>query len=147
MHTVMVSCWFPAPPRKLAEAMPVRYRKPAVRGVAMRRGSCYLGFTMKNRLSTRRLLGVLFLTVATAQVVMGLTVLEARLSGFVALLYWTACLLATLGAILCALVDALHCLAESRRERRHLLEQTLKEIDEERARRSHTAGESLSESH
>lgn len=95
---------------------------------------------------TRRVAGVLFLTIAAVQVALGLTVLEDRLGALATLLYWTVCLLAALGAILCALVDALRCLGESRRERRVLLEQTLREIDDERARRNRVPVDSLPES-
>ena len=102
---------------------------------------------MKHSLVTRRSLGVVFLTIAAVQVFLGFSVLQGRLGVAATLLYWAVCLLATLGAILCAMVDALRNLSESRRERRFLLEQTLREIDEERNRRKPGAGQNVSESH
>jgi hypothetical protein len=88
---------------------------------------------MKPSCINRRTLGALFLLVAIAQVILGFSVLRGHLSPGGTLLYWTGCMLATLGALLCALVDALHNLRASRRERRTLLEDTLREIDEKRA--------------
>jgi hypothetical protein len=90
---------------------------------------------MIRSLPRRRILGVIFLAVAIGQVAAGFTVLDGKLEPLTTLLYWTACMAATLGAVLCALADALRSLVESRQERRGLLEQTLREIDEERARR------------
>lgn len=89
---------------------------------------------MKSSRINRRALGALFLLVAITQLILGFSVLRDRFSPAGTLLYWTGCMLATLGAILSALFDALHNLHESRRERRALLEGTLREIDEERAR-------------
>jgi hypothetical protein len=91
---------------------------------------------MKPSCINRRTLGVLFLLVAIAQVMLGFSVLRGQLSPGGTLLYWTGCMLATLGALLCALVYALHNLRASRRERRTLLEDTLREIDEKRSRHS-----------
>jgi hypothetical protein len=91
---------------------------------------------MKPSCINRRTLGVLFLLVAITQVMLGFSVLRGQLSPGGTLLYWTGCMLATLGALLCALVDALHNLRASRRERRTLLEDTLREIDEKRSRHS-----------
>lgn len=102
---------------------------------------------MKPSLVTRRSLGVLFLSISAVQVILGFTVLQGRLGPAATLLYWACCLLATLGAILCAMVDALRNLSESKRERRVLLEQTLREIDAERNRRKSGTGQNVSESH
>jgi len=102
---------------------------------------------MKPWLPTRRLLGVLFLIIAATQVVLGLTAYKGSLSPLGTLLYWSACLLATFAAILCAIVDAFWCLDSSRREQRNLLEQTLRKIDEERDRRKSRPDKSLSKSH
>jgi len=78
-------------------------------------------------------MGTTFLLVAVAQIALGLTVLRDHLSPVGTLLYWTVCFAATFGAILCAFVDAMANLRESRRERRDLLESTLREVDEARA--------------
>ena len=91
---------------------------------------------MKPSRINRRALGAVFLLVAITQLILGFTVLRDRLSPAGTLLYWTGCMLATLGAVICALVDALQNLRESNRERRALLEGTLREIDEERSRHS-----------
>jgi hypothetical protein len=95
---------------------------------------------MKSPRINRRLLGACFLIVALVQVILGFSILRGQLGPLGTMLYWTGCLLATLGALMCALVDALHNLRESRRERRVLLEDTLREIDEERARHAQTGG-------
>lgn len=89
---------------------------------------------MKPPRINRRALGALFLLVAITQIILGFTMLRDRLGPAGMLIYWTGCMLATLGALVCALVDAVNNLRESRRERRTLLEGTLREIDEERAR-------------
>jgi len=89
----------------------------------------------------RRVLGAGFLILAIAQVAAGFTVLHERLSPVSAALYWTVCLLATLGAMCCALLDALHQLRSSHQERRTLLEDTLREIDRERARQAEPNGQ------
>lgn len=102
---------------------------------------------MKRALPARRMLGSVFLFIAMFQVGLGLTLLQDRLSAVGTLVYWTVCLLATFGAILCALLDALRNLGASRRERRALLENTLREIDEERVRRRAASGNQSPESH
>ena len=102
---------------------------------------------MNNLLTTRRILGLVFLLIACVQVAVGLTVLKDRLGAMATLLYWVSCLLATCGALLCAMLDAMRCLGDSRREQRNMLEQTLREIDEERARRNSDSGKGLWKSH
>lgn len=81
---------------------------------------------------TRRLAGIFFLGLAVVLLVLGETVLAGRLPPFTTLLYWSVCLLATLAAVGCALLDALDSLTRSRRERRALLEETLHQVDLER---------------
>jgi hypothetical protein len=98
---------------------------------------------MKPYIAPLRLLGMLFLAIGLAQVVVGLTLLPDKLGWGATLLYWTACCLATFAAVLCALLDALRSLGQSRRERRNLLEQTLREIDEQRASRNQRKGTRL----
>ncbi len=89
--------------------------------------------TAKRR--TRRIMGPTFLLLAVIQIALGLTVLRDQLTPVGTLLYWSICLGATAGAILCALMDAMVNLRESRRERRDLLETTLREVDEARTAR------------
>lgn len=91
---------------------------------------------VKAAIPPRRIFGVAFLTIAVLQVILGLTFLKGHFSQWGTLLYWGACLLSTLGALLCALLDALRNLAESREERRELLADTLREVDEKRSRHS-----------
>jgi hypothetical protein len=88
-----------------------------------------------NRFPRHRLLGLLFLLVAAVMLILGETVLRNQLGPLATLLYWTLCLLATCGAIMCALMDVLRSLRDSRRDQRALLEDALHEIEAERARR------------
>jgi hypothetical protein len=83
----------------------------------------------------RRLAGIFFLGLAVVLLVLGETVFAGRLRPFATLLYWSVCLLATLAAVGCALLDALDSLTRSRRERRALLEETLHQVDVGRAQR------------
>ena len=80
-------------------------------------------------------MGTTLLLIAVVQIALGLTVLRERLTPLATLLYWAFCFTATFGAILCALVDAMANLRDSRRERRELLETTLREVDEAQAAR------------
>jgi len=84
----------------------------------------------------RRVFGTTFLLIAALQIALGLTVLRERLTPVGTLLFWTMCLIMTFGAIVCALMDAMANLRESRRERRDLLESTLRDVDEARAERT-----------
>jgi len=78
-------------------------------------------------------MGAAFLLIAVLQIALGLTVLRERMTSIATLLYWAMCFGATLGAVICALLDAMANLRESRRERRDLLDTTLREVDEARA--------------
>lgn len=89
--------------------------------------------------ATPRILGLLFLTLSIVQVIVGLTLLKDKLSAVAALLFWSVCFLATFAAVLCALLDALRNLNQSRRERHTLIEQTLREVGEESIRRKQAA--------
>ena len=75
-----------------------------------------------------RILGGLCLLIATGLLVAGETFLRGRLGPLATLIYWSSALLAISAAIVCALVDMLRALGESRRERRALVENTLREI-------------------
>ena len=77
----------------------------------------------------------MFLGIAIVLLVLGQTLLKEQLGPITTLFYWTTCILSTLAAVICALLDALRSIGQSREERRALLEQTLREIDAERERR------------
>lgn len=83
----------------------------------------------------RRVLGTLFLATAILMLLLGETFLKHRLSPIATLVYWTGCTLATLCAILCALLDLGSSMRQSRIERRKMLEETIHDIEAERARR------------
>ena len=102
---------------------------------------------MNRSTAIRRVLAVLFLATAVVMLAVGETTLKGRLGPFATLIYWSACLLVTGAAIVCALVDALRLLGRSRQERRALLEATLCEIEAERARRQQTGKTPPRESH
>jgi hypothetical protein len=93
---------------------------------------------MKFNLTPRRMLATAFLLLAVSLLLAGETVLKDRLGPVTTLLYWLSCLLVTVAAILCALVDALRSFSQVHRDQRTLLEQTLREIEAERARRQKT---------
>lgn len=93
---------------------------------------------MKFFLTPRRILATVFLLLAVGLLIAGETVLKGRLGPVTTLLYWLFCLLVTVTAILCALVDALRSFGQVRRDQRALLEQTLREIEAERVRRQKT---------
>ena len=86
-------------------------------------------------MNRRRIFATGFLFLAVAMLVVGETVLKHRLSPVGTLLYWTGCLLATLSAILCALLDLGRSLRASHAERRELVEETVREIQTEHERR------------
>lgn len=95
---------------------------------------------MNHFFNKRRVLGLVFLAIAITQVVAGLTLLTEEFGVFALLAYWSACLMATAAAVVCAMLDAVRSLGQSRRERRVLPEETLREIDEEQARRMQESG-------
>ena len=95
---------------------------------------------MNHNLPRRRILGAVFLVSAIGMLILDGTLLKSRLDPLATLLYWTTCVLLTCGAIVCALVDALRSIGQSRREQRALLEDTLHEIEAERARQSKQGG-------
>jgi len=94
---------------------------------------------MRNFWNKRRVAGTIFLGISILLLALGETVLRYRLTPIATLVYWTACLLATFGAILCALLDLGHSFRQSHDEQRALLEGTLREIESERARRKSSA--------
>ena len=91
---------------------------------------------MNTFLNRRRVFAAVFLFLAAAMVILGETFIKQRLSPFGTLLYWTACLFATVAAILCALLDLGRSVRESHQKQRELLEETVREINAERERRN-----------
>ena len=90
---------------------------------------------MNGFINKSRVLGTLFLAASIVMLILGETLLKHQLGPFATLVYWTTCVLATLGAIICALLDLSRSMRESRAEQRAMLEQTIHEIEAERARR------------
>jgi hypothetical protein len=91
---------------------------------------------MNNQSKTRRRrFGLVCLGLAVGMVILGVTVLEARLSGVTLLAYWLSCLVLTTLAIGAAVIDLARVGLESREEQRALLEQTLRDVEREKAAR------------
>ena len=80
----------------------------------------------------RRWFGVFFLIVAVGMLIWGQTVLEPHLKGVIYLIYWFACFLMTLIAIVIALLDVRALRRHSREEQRDLIERTLGEDKHEK---------------
>ena len=86
----------------------------------------------------RRWFGGVVVGAALLMLILGQTVLQGTLRGVGFLIYWLVCLGLTGVAVLVALVDARAVRSELKRENRELIEQTVKEIqDETVARRKH----------
>src|SRR5258708_13926644 len=69
-----------------------------------------------------RICGGVLLTACALMVVLGMTVFNERLRGLQFVLYWTWCLLLTLGAVILALWDILLVRRVLKRTRRELFE-------------------------
>jgi membrane protein implicated in regulation of membrane protease activity len=83
----------------------------------------------------RRWLGATFLLAALGMLVAGETLLRSRLGGVAFVIYWLACFVFTGLALLFASLDAAIVRRRARAEQREFLEDTLKEIERERAAR------------
>ncbi len=91
---------------------------------------------MNNQAKTRRRrFGLVCLGLAVGMVILGVTVLEARLSGVALLAYWLGCLVLTTVAIGAALIDLARVGLDGREEQRALLEKTLRDVEREKAAR------------
>ena len=88
-----------------------------------------------NATARRRWLGALALLAALAMLVLGETVLEGKLGPLAFLIYWLVCSVLTGAAIVVAFADARAVAQRTQREHRELLENTLKDIETEAARR------------
>lgn len=89
---------------------------------------------MNRFINRRRVFGSLFLAIAVLLLILGETFFKHRLGPVATLGYWTACLFATLGAILCSLVDVSLSLRQSRTDRHQLLAETLRNVEAEHER-------------
>lgn len=99
-----------------------------------------------NTKTRRRWFGALCLLAAIVMLVAGETVLKGRLSalGFVA--YWLGCFVVTMLAIYVALLDARVVREETHAEQRALIENTVRKIQEEKARKAGDAARSKNQS-
>ena len=86
----------------------------------------------------RRWFGAVVLLAALLMLICGETVLKGRLGGVVFIAYWLACVGFTVLAIVVALLDARALQRRTRRQQQDLFEATLKEIEIEARRRTHS---------
>ena len=82
-----------------------------------------------------RWLSVLFLALATAMVVLGLTVFSNTLAPATFLVYWLVCFCFTGLAAWAALMDMRAIRRQTQEAQRDLIEETMKEIAEEKRRK------------
>ena len=80
----------------------------------------------------RRMVGLVFLALAIAMLVAGLTVLAPRLRGVVYLVYWLGCMGFTGLAVLTALLDVWATRQRIRQAQRALLSQAIAEFPDRR---------------
>jgi uncharacterized membrane protein len=90
----------------------------------------------ENSRKLRRALGVICLITAIVMLIAGETILREQLTGVGMLVYWLTCFAITGLAALLAIRDVVQVRRENRAEQRKLLEQTLQEVERERAHRS-----------
>ncbi len=79
----------------------------------------------------RRWIGGIALGLAIVMLVLGQTLLRNRLPAVWYLVYWAVCLVLTATAMIVALADARDLARGTVREQRDLLENTLKDVEEE----------------
>jgi uncharacterized membrane protein HdeD (DUF308 family) len=79
----------------------------------------------------RRWIGVLAISLALLMLVAGLSVLKPLLQGFALVWYWVLCLVITGLALILALLEMRDLQQRTRQEHRDLLEDTLKEIQDD----------------
>lgn len=85
-----------------------------------------------NAKTRRRWFGAFCLFAAMVMLVLGLTVVEKRVSGVMLICYWLVCFVLTALAAGTALFDASRVRAEQREEQRALIESTLQAIEREK---------------
>lgn len=83
----------------------------------------------------RRWFGTVCLVSAILMLVAGETVLHEWLSGIALIVYWLGCLVLTALAAMTALVDAARVREEQRQEQHALIENTLRQIEQEKRSR------------
>ena len=104
---------------------------------------CLLSFRVTmNTKTRRRSFGALCLLAAIAMLVAGETVLKGRLSALGFAAYWLGCFVVTALAIYAALLDARAVREETHAEQRALFENTVRKIQEEKARKAGDAARS-----
>ena len=79
----------------------------------------------------RRWTGAIFLTIAVAMLVAGLTILEGRLHSFTYIYYWMGCMAFTLAAAVVALLDISAVRRKAIQAQRELIEDTVAQIQRE----------------
>lgn len=82
--------------------------------------------------SRRRKVGTVCIVIAILMLIAGETVLKSRLSGVPMLCYWLGCFVFTSIAAGAAVIDAARVGIESRDAQKSLIEDTLKEIENEK---------------
>jgi hypothetical protein len=81
----------------------------------------------------RRRMGVLFLTMAVAMLVLGQTILQSRLKDWIFLVYWLGCFGFTILAAMTALIDVMVVRRKSRDQQRELIEEMVDKIKRPRS--------------
>jgi hypothetical protein len=84
---------------------------------------------------TRRFLAGVSLLLAAVLLVLGLTLFEGRLRQYGFVIYWSLCFGLTGLAALVSLLDMIMIKRESREAQRELIENALKEVEEEKRKR------------
>jgi|ERR1043166_1926194 hypothetical protein len=79
----------------------------------------------------RRILGIAFLLLSGGLLLFGLTVFKPKLDGTAFLIYWFACFLFTVAAMLVALLDLQAIRRQSLEETRRVFERSLAKIERE----------------
>lgn len=88
-----------------------------------------------NSTTRRRIWGIIFLGGALAMLILGLTVLERRLSPLPLLIYWLVCFALTCGAMIVAVRDLRDIRHETTDKHRDLLKDIAHEIEEDAKRK------------
>ena len=87
--------------------------------------------------SRRRKIGTVCIAIAILMLIVGETVLRNKLSGIPMICYWLACFILTAIAAGAAVIDAARVGIESRDAQKSLIEDTLKEIENEKRSGKH----------
>lgn len=98
----------------------------------------YADFVSADSKSRRRKIGTVCIAIALLMLIAGETVLKGRLSGVPMLCYWLGCFVFTAIAACAALIDAARVGIESRDAQKNLVEDTIKEIENEKRSGKHS---------